>query len=87
MSYLTLDRVTSLRRCRALRILYLARTNMTYVSMAALACVATLEAMNLSGCEQIRDVRSLSASLSLRELNLSSTNVDNAGIAWSAFQP
>jgi hypothetical protein len=49
--------------------------------MAALACVATLETLDLSECQQIRDVSALSESVSLRELDLSYTNVDNAGIA------
>jgi hypothetical protein len=49
--------------------------------MAALACVATLEALDLSDCAEIRDVSLLSESVSLRELDLTYTNVDNAGIA------
>jgi hypothetical protein len=48
------------------------------VSVAALACVATLATLTLSQCEKIRDASALSSeSVSLRELNLSSTNVNN----------
>jgi hypothetical protein len=43
--------------------------------------VATLGTLDLSDCAQLRDVSALSESVSLRELNLSYTNVDNAGIA------
>jgi hypothetical protein len=68
--------VNTLKNCRALR--YSRPDVRDDSSLAALACVET---PNASLCWQLRDVRALSKSVSLHELDLSYTNEDNAGIA------
>jgi hypothetical protein len=49
--------------------------------VAALAHLPTLETLGLVLCDHIRDVSCLSESVSLRELDLRNTKVDDAGIA------
>jgi Leucine-rich repeat (LRR) protein len=74
-----LEDVMALGSCRALRVLDLSNSGVRS-GIAALAGLTTLETLKLR-CHHIRDVSSLSGSVSLRELDLGCSSVDDAGIA------
>jgi hypothetical protein len=73
---------STLRRCRSLREVGLSCSeDVTGAVLAALADVSTLEALKLSFCREVRDVSALARSVSLRDLDLGSGAVCDAGIA------
>jgi Leucine-rich repeat (LRR) protein len=71
---------STLRRCRSLREVDLSQ-HVSDTVLAALANVSTLETLKLSDCLQLRDVSALARSVSLRQLDLTSSAVCDAGIS------
>jgi hypothetical protein len=73
---------STLRRCGSLREVDLRSSeDVTDAVLAALAYVSTLETLKLSHCREVRDVRALARSVSVRRLNLEGTDVSDTGIA------
>jgi Leucine-rich repeat (LRR) protein len=72
---------STLSRCRSLREVHLARSDVPDAVLAALADVSTLESLSLSLCHEVRDVSVLARSASLRELHIEASAVSDAGIA------
>jgi Leucine-rich repeat (LRR) protein len=71
---------STLRRCRSLLEVNLTGT-VTDAVLAALADMSTLETLSLYFCRQLRDVSALARSVSLRSLDLSTSDVCDTGIA------
>jgi Leucine-rich repeat (LRR) protein len=73
---------STLRRCRSLREVDLSRLclNLSGV-LDALADLSTLETLSLSHCREVRDVKALARSVSLRRLDLEGSAVSDADIA------
>jgi Leucine-rich repeat (LRR) protein len=78
---------STLRRCRSLREVALTGSDVPDAVLSALADVSTLETLNLSFCREVHDVSVFVRSVSLRELDLSSTTVRDTGISGLEFIP